>query len=141
MNRAAIIRGVLLGLLGLLTTAGCRGSRYIRPYGVTVAGDPQAGRDIVEARHCGVCHEISEISGAAGVIGPPLDHFAARSFIAGRIPNTPPNLVNWIRAPQSLDPRTAMPSVIVVASASWLMTPMPKAARTSETSVEGWSVR
>ena len=51
------------------------------------------------------------MTGAAGVIGPPLDHFASRSFIAGRLPNTPPNLVTWIRAPQSVDPRTAMPAV------------------------------
>ncbi|HXU60431.1 MAG TPA: c-type cytochrome [Polyangia bacterium] len=105
MTRAALACGALL-LLG-----GCRGSRAIPPYGVTMAGDPQAGRQVIEARHCGVCHDISDVTGAAGVIGPPLDHFAARSFIAGRLPNTPANLVNWIRSPQSVDPRTAMPTV------------------------------
>ncbi len=97
--------------LALLLLGGCRGSRYIPPYGVTMAGDPQAGRQIIEARHCGVCHDISDVTGAAGVIGPPLDHFAARSFIAGRVPNTPGNLITWIRSPQSVDPRTAMPAV------------------------------
>lgn len=105
------MRGAAPMLLALCLAGACRGSRYIPPYGATVAGNPQAGRQLVEARHCGVCHQISELSGASGVIGPPLDHFAARSFIAGRIPNTPPNLVTWIRAPQSVDPRTAMPSV------------------------------
>jgi len=102
---APLLLGCLLGCLA------CRGSRYVPPYGVSMAGDPQAGRQVVEARHCGVCHDISGVTGAAGVIGPPLDHFAARSFIAGRVANTPPNLITWIRSPQSVDPRTAMPAV------------------------------
>ena len=101
----------LLGAWALLLLGGCRGSRYVPPYGVTTAGDPQAGRQVIEARHCGVCHDISDVTGAAGVIGPPLDHFAARSFIAGRLPNTPANLITWIRSPQSVDPRTAMPTI------------------------------
>ena len=105
------MRPIALAGWALLLLGGCRGSRYVPPYGVTMAGDPQAGRQVIEARHCGVCHDIADVTGAAGVIGPPLDHFAARSFIAGRLPNTPPNLVNWIRSPQSVDPRTAMPSV------------------------------
>jgi cytochrome c2 len=104
------MRGAL-ATVAFLLLAGCRGSRYVPPYGVTMAGDPEAGRQVIEARHCGVCHDISEVTGAAGVIGPPLDHFAARSFIAGRVPNTPANLVNWIRFPQSVDPRTAMPTI------------------------------
>lgn len=104
------MRGAL-ACLALLLVVGCRGSRFVPPYGVTMAGDPGAGRQIIEARHCGVCHDISGVTGAAGLIGPPLDHFAARSFIAGRVPNTPANLVNWIRSPQSVDPRTAMPAV------------------------------
>jgi cytochrome c len=103
--RAALLAACLCAL------AACRGSRYVPPYGVTTAGDPAAGQQVIEARHCGVCHDIAGVTGAAGVIGPPLDHFAARSFIGGRIPNTPPNLVNWIRSPQTVDPRTAMPTL------------------------------
>lgn len=104
------MRAALAGF-GLLLLLGCRGSRTIPPYGVTMAGDPEAGRQVIEARHCGVCHDITDVTGAAGVIGPPLDHFAARNFIAGRVPNTPANLINWIRSPQSVDPRTAMPTI------------------------------
>jgi len=103
-------RAALIGLAWLLL-GGCRGSRYTLPYGVAMGGDPSAGKQLVEARHCGACHDIDDVTGAAGVIGPPLDHFAARSFIAGRVPNTPANLITWIRSPQSVDPRTAMPSV------------------------------
>ncbi|HVT05836.1 MAG TPA: c-type cytochrome [Polyangia bacterium] len=103
-------RAAWIGLAWLLL-GGCRGSRYTLPYGVAMGGDPAAGKQLVEARHCGVCHDIDDVTGAAGVIGPPLDHFAARSFIAGRVPNTPANLITWIRSPQSVDPRTAMPSV------------------------------
>jgi cytochrome c len=102
--------GTLIGL-ALLGLGGCRGSRSIPPYGVPMGGDPSAGKQLVEARHCGVCHDIDDVTGAAGVIGPPLDHFAARSLIAGRVPNTPANLIAWIRSPQTVDPRTAMPSV------------------------------
>jgi cytochrome c len=105
-------RACVLLLAALCFSAGaCRGSRYVPPYGVAMSGDPASGRRSVEARHCGVCHEISALTGAAGVIGPPLDHFAVRSFIAGHLPNTPPNLVAWIRSPQSVDPRTAMPTL------------------------------
>jgi cytochrome c2 len=37
--------------------------------------------------------------------------FAWRSFIAGEVPNTPDNLVQWILAPQSIVPHTAMPAL------------------------------
>ena len=107
MSRALVL---LVG--GLVLGAGaCKGSRYVPPYGVAMAGDPASGRRVVEARHCGVCHDIPAVTGAAGVLGPPLDHFAVRSFIAGHLPNTPPNLVAWIRSPQTIDPRAAMPTL------------------------------
>jgi cytochrome c1 len=46
-------------------------------------------------------------------VGPPLTAFAERSFIAGRIPNAPDNLIRWILYPQSVDPQTAMPMLNV----------------------------
>jgi cytochrome c len=105
------MRRALLLLLGCLCFGGCHGSRYVLPYGVDMPGDPASGLRVVEARHCGVCHDISAVTGAAGVIGPSLDHFAVRSFIAGALPNTPPNLIAWIRSPQTIDPRAAMPTL------------------------------
>lgn len=101
-----IARATLVGLLGLLA---CRGSRSLPNYAVTAGGDAAQGRAVVSARHCGVCHEIPRVTGATGVIGPPLDQLWRRSFIAGTLANTPDNLVRWIRDPHGVDPTTAMP--------------------------------
>jgi cytochrome c1 len=32
-------------------------------------------------------------------------------YIAGQLPNTPDNLVRWVRSPQSVEPDTAMPNL------------------------------
>ena len=34
-------------------------------------------------------------------------------YIAGRLSNTPPNLLAWIREPARIDPETAMPDLDV----------------------------
>jgi cytochrome c1 len=47
---------------------------------------------------------------ANGMVGPPLDHFARRTIVAGLLPNTPANLVLWIRNPQQVVPGNAMPA-------------------------------
>ena len=39
------------------------------------------------------------------------DAYGRRLYIAGVVPNTPENLVRWIRFPTSVDPRTAMPDL------------------------------
>lgn len=41
----------------------------------------------------------------------PLNFFSRRTYIAGRIPNTPENMTGWILKPSSVDPQTAMPDV------------------------------
>ncbi len=66
---------------------------------------------MISARGCGRCHHVPGVSEADGWVGPPLTAFARRSFISGQLPNTPENLVRWIRDPQSIDPKTAMPRV------------------------------
>lgn len=45
----------------------------------------------------------------AGLVGPSLDGFAGRAYIAGRLPNRPDALVAWLRDPTVVDPLTAMP--------------------------------
>jgi cytochrome c1 len=37
--------------------------------------------------------------------------FGQRTFIAGEVPNSPENLVRWIRSPKSIEPGTAMPEL------------------------------
>jgi cytochrome c1 len=46
-----------------------------------------------------------------GTVGPPLDHWPQRSFIAGVRPNTPAELQRWILHPQSVKPGVAMPDL------------------------------
>ncbi|HJS78281.1 MAG TPA: cytochrome C, partial [Burkholderiales bacterium] len=48
---------------------------------------------------------------AHGKVGPPLGGIARRVYIAGVLPNTPERMAQFIRAPQSADPRTAMPTL------------------------------
>jgi cytochrome c1 len=38
---------------------------------------------------------------------------ARRVYLAGVLPNSPVNMVRWIRAPQSIKPQTAMPNLQV----------------------------
>ena len=45
------------------------------------------------------------------MVGPPLDHFGSRNMIAGKIPNTPDNVIKWLQNPQAMDPTNAMPNL------------------------------
>lgn len=76
-------------------------------------GQAARGRDMIRSYGCGACHAIPGVIGARAKVGPPLDGFAGRSYIAGVRPNTPENLVRWIENPQAIDPRTAMPNMNV----------------------------
>jgi cytochrome c len=72
-------------------------------------GDPVRGNAEIGRAQCGACHEIPGVSDAKGQVGPPLTRFARRTMIAGLLPNTPDNLVHWMRDPQSVVPGNAMP--------------------------------
>lgn len=74
-------------------------------------GDPARGAALIRETGCGSCHTIPGIRSANGRVGPPLTSFAERTYIAGRLPNTPRNLVRWIRDPREIDQYTAMPDV------------------------------
>jgi cytochrome c1 len=51
------------------------------------------------------------VPGADGKIGPPLNGILQRTLIGGELPNSVANLVAWIRNPQAIEPRTAMPDL------------------------------
>jgi cytochrome c len=78
---------------------------------LTVGGDPARGKSQIVAYGCGSCHVIPGVSGASGLVGPPLSKFAHRAFIAGEVPNTSEFLVRWISVPQAIEPGTAMPNL------------------------------
>lgn len=91
--------------------AGCQRGRPEARHVQVVGGDPERGRVVIERVGCGACHTIPGIDGARGAVGPPLIFWSRRSFIAGALPNSPPNLVRWIRDADSVEPGTAMPDL------------------------------
>lgn len=99
----------LAGVLAALMIDGCSGGST--PSLVSAIGDPERGSLIVERHACGSCHEIPDRLQADGLAGPPLTHFASRTTIAGLLPNTPTNLVRWLRSPQEVVPGNAMPDL------------------------------
>jgi cytochrome c1 len=73
----------------------------------------ERGRQSLAGFGCGACHTIDGVTAAHGLVGPPLTGVASRSIIAGELPNTPENMVRWIRNPQAVEPNTAMPNLQV----------------------------
>ena len=69
------------------------------------------GQRLLAQYQCGSCHAIPGIPAARGLLGPDLQAFGKRSYIAGRIPNRNDALARWIVAPASLVPDTLMPSM------------------------------
>jgi cytochrome c len=69
------------------------------------------GKTWIVAAGCGSCHAINGISGANGMVGPPLAGLLKRRVIAGRLPNSPKNLARWIAHPQQVDPGNVMPDM------------------------------
>lgn len=93
-----------------LLIAGCSRHEPSRP-GPVANADAQRGRTALEHFDCGVCHVIPAVPGAKGQVGPTLEHYARRAYVAGKFPNEPAHLVRWIMDPPALAPRTAMPAM------------------------------
>ena len=73
--------------------------------------DPARGKRAVQQYLCITCHAIPGVVGSNAPVGPPLAGMATRAVIAGVLPNTPENLVRWLRAPQEVSPHNAMPNL------------------------------
>lgn len=80
-----------------------------------VEGSVDLGRTAIRRYGCGSCHTIPGIKDADALVGPPLERFRRRSFIAGQLANTEANLRRWIMDPQEVEPGTAMPDLDVTA--------------------------
>lgn len=74
-------------------------------------GDARKGRELISSYGCGTCHTIEGVSGAIGVVGPPIVDFAQRTVLAGAYPNVPRFLVPWLMDPPALKSRTGMPNL------------------------------
>jgi cytochrome c1 len=101
MKRAAII--------ALLFAAACTRERPAPP--AAPAGDTHRGKEAILKYGCTACHNIPGVDGPKGMVGPPLDHWKSRTFIAGKYPNTTETMVKWLQNPQALDPSNAMPNL------------------------------
>jgi cytochrome c2 len=107
-----------LGLLLALLLAAC--GREGNP-GASVLGDPARGRTALRQYACTTCHVIPGMVEAHGKVGPTLAGWPERGTIAGRLPNTPDHLVEWIVDPQRIAPGTAMPDLGVTERDAWDM--------------------
>ncbi|HYD63552.1 MAG TPA: c-type cytochrome [Noviherbaspirillum sp.] len=76
-----------------------------------VDGDPDRGKAAVERYGCVACHAIPGTANQGSNVGPPLHKIARRAYLGGVIPNTPQNMVRWLRNPPQAAPRTAMPNL------------------------------
>jgi cytochrome c2 len=76
-------------------------------------GDPWRGEAMFIQYGCGACHRMAHVRKATGMVGPPLDGIAVRAMIAGKLPNDPDNMQQWIRDPQVVSPATDMPDLRV----------------------------
>jgi cytochrome c1 len=109
-----MVMNIAAGLLCLAAAAALGACRGVNRDDFAVpGGDPSRGREALIALECGACHRIGGIPGARGNVGPPLDGYRERVYIAGRYPNEPERLVEWIRHAPSLDPQTVMPALDV----------------------------
>lgn len=74
-------------------------------------GDPQRGKAAVERYGCIACHAMPGVTNQGSNVGPPLHKIARRAYLGGVVPNTPADMVRWLRNPPQLAPRTAMPNL------------------------------
>ena len=75
------------------------------------AGDVARGSKALFQNACNACHSIPGITGSNARVGPPLEGIAGRALIAGKLANTPENMVLWLRQTQEIKPMTAMPQL------------------------------
>ena len=104
-------RRVLLVLLAVSLGAAACGSTYNQVARDLTGGEPTRGPQAIRKYGCDTCHTIPGVLSASAVVGPPLTQVARRVYLAGRIENTPDNMLQWIRHPHSVDDRTVMPEM------------------------------
>jgi cytochrome c2 len=94
-------------LLAALLSIGCS-ERALIPLDHASA---ERGREVLDHFDCGACHRIPGVRGPQGRVGPSLEHFSQRPYLAGRFENSPALLVRWIQDPPAMKPATAMPDL------------------------------
>jgi cytochrome c2 len=75
----------------------------------------ERGRALLASYGCASCHQIKGLNVPQRSAGPPLEHIANNSYIAGLLPNDADALARWIMTPRDISPGTAMPDLGVSA--------------------------
>lgn len=104
-------RSLLSWALVLAVAAGC--SAPMSRSQQVGAGEPEIGRRLIVDYGCVGCHVVPGIDTQPAYVGPPLDHWGKRSYIAGSLTNNEENLVRWLVDPQAVEQGTAMPDLDV----------------------------
>lgn len=102
----ALVAIILCAAVPLLS--GCAAGKPDTP---VAGGQSPRGRTLISSYGCGSCHQVPGVRSATGSVGPSLKGIARRAYLAGRLPNTPRNMVHWIRHPHEVDPQTVMPEM------------------------------
>jgi cytochrome c1 len=107
------MRRKALALLAVLwCVPSCNERDAVREEAVTLTGgNPDNGMAAIGRYGCGSCHDIPGIRSARGTVGPPLGRIAVRTYLAGRLSNTPGNMMQLIQHPQHVERGTAMPEM------------------------------
>lgn len=100
------ISGRIGGLAAGLLVAACGGPPDDAPR--LPGADADRGRALIGEVGCGACHAIPGVDWPRGTVGPALEGFAERGLIAGRFPNRPEVLADWVRDAPSMAPETGM---------------------------------
>jgi cytochrome c len=98
-------------LLAACVLVGCPREDEKQAAAKLTGGDPAAGKVVIQKHGCGACHAIPGVPGANGTVGPALSGLAQRTYLAGRLPNSPDNLMRWVRHPQEVEQGNAMPEL------------------------------
>jgi cytochrome c len=108
-RRRALLQWVVVLVM---LAAGCTAAPLARSQQVA-SGEPSIGRQLLTDYGCVGCHVVPGVRAEPAYVGPPLDHWGKRSYIAGALTNNEENLVRWIVDPQQVEPGTAMPDLDV----------------------------
>lgn len=79
--------------------------------GAAQARDPYAPAKALIAAQCASCHVVPGVANAVGKVGPSLRGIARQRMLAGKLPNTPDNMLRWLMHPQAIDRGNAMPDM------------------------------
>lgn len=104
----AAVASPLLGL-ALAGLAACDGPPDRTP--TLGDADTRRGRQLVVEMGCAACHSFPDVKWPRGGLGPSLENFGHQGLIAGRLPNQPGVLMQFVRNAPALVPGTAMPAI------------------------------